>query len=413
MNIAMIGNIGNASFLLAEGLREIGHEVRLVITRKEKLHHPVLSGMIDSVPDWIYDASDLGSTAFENQDAAIGPALSFATHKADLAILNDVGPSLHNILALPTVCFLTGSDLTYYASTSSGLARRQSWSPGFASSVHGVMSIEAWEQIVFRQRAGIRNALLVIYPPHGAMPASDVLLEEIGLESSKRVFLPAIDIKRIHASPLPPGRVLRILNGARLNWVEPMPPGFADQDHKGTDKLLKGFSEFLRKGGEGQLTLVEKGLHINETRMLAQQLGIDRHIIWKSELTQSEFYMEMKASHLVCCNLGKSVPGLAGLGGMAAGRPVLANFLPYANHFENRWPVCDARTPGEIADHLWRLYREPAARQAIGDEARRFAENYLSPASLARVLERRLADCLRVAKLELEIAELRANSVRS
>lgn len=116
MNIAIVGNVGNASFLLAEGLREIGHDVRLVLTRKEKLHHPVLSGMIDSVPDWIYDASDLGSTAFENQDAAIGPALSFATHKADLAILNDVGPSLHNIIAVPTVCFLTGSDLTYYAS---------------------------------------------------------------------------------------------------------------------------------------------------------------------------------------------------------------------------------------------------------------------------------------------------------
>lgn len=408
MQVAMIGNVGNASFLLAEGLREIGVDVRLVLMRNEKLHHPVLAGLIDKLPDWIYDASSLGYGAFENQDQSIGNALSFAMHKADLAILNDVGPSLHNLVSVPKVCFLTGSDLTYYASTSSGLARRESWSPGSASSAHGVMSIEAWEQIVFRQRAGIRNSLLVIYPPRGGMPASDLLLDEIGIEDGKRVFLPAIDIKRIHASPLPAGRVLKIFNGARLNWVEPMPAGFADQDHKGTDKLLKGFAEFLRKGGEGQLTLVEKGLHISETRMLANQLGIERHIVWKAELTQSEFYKELAASHLVCCNLGKSVPGLAGLAGMAAGRPVLANFLPYANQFERPWPVCDARTPGEIADQLWRLYREPASRQTIGDEARRFAEDFLSPASLASVLVRRLADCLRVAELESEIGKLRA-----
>jgi glycosyltransferase involved in cell wall biosynthesis len=264
--------------------------------------------------------------------------------------------------------------------------------------------------MVIRQRAGIRRSVLVYHPWRGMLPANDALLDEIGVADEARVCLPNIDIGRVRLTPPPPGPALKIFNGARLNWMEPMPPGFSDQDHKGTDRLLLGFAKFLERGGQGQLTLVEKGLHVVETRALAHKLGIDRQIVWSPELTMSQFYEQIEASHVVSCNLGKAILGQASLSGMAAGRPVLANFGldQLAALYPEAWPVCDARTADEVAEHLWTLYQDPERRRRIGAEARRFAEANLSSASAARTILARLASVVRTASLEAEVRRLEA-----
>lgn len=407
MQIAFIGNINNAPFLLAEALREIGVNVRLLLTRAERLHHPVLSGLTNELPDWVYDASSLGLDAFERQDSSIGAALGWVMHKADLAVLNDTGPSLHNLLPVPIVSVLTGSDLTYYAALSSGKARRASWAPGFISTPQGLMAVSEWEEMVIRQRVGIRRSLLVSYSSwRGAMPKSDALLDEIGVEPDRRICLPFIDTTRLHPSPLPGGQPLKIFNGARLNWVEPMPDGFSDQDHKGTDVLLRGFARFLQGGGQGSLTLAEKGLHVAETRALARDLGLDPHIVWKQEMSLSDFFSEIAAAHVVCCSLGKSIPGQAGLCGMAAGRPVIADFQHYAPHYPEPWPACDARSEDQVAEHLWTLYRRPESRAEIGKKAERFAQKHLSPAGAARTFMAQLSEVSALAVAEARIKRL-------
>lgn len=403
MQIAMIGNINNASFLLAEGLRELGQTVRLLVTRNERLHHPVLAGLVDELPDWVHDGSSVGLTAYERQEPSIAGSLGWVMNRADLVILNDTGPSLHNLFPLPVVSFLTGSDLTYYATLASGSARRANWAPGFISSIQGLMEVAAWEEMVIRQRAGIRRSCVVNYANRGLLPESDAMLDEIGVPDSARVSLLNIDVPRIRCTPVPPGETLKIFNGARLNWAEPLPPGFSDQDHKGTNHLLEGFAKFLQRGGKGQLTLVEKGLHVAETRALAAALGIDDHIVWKPEMSMAQFYVEMEASHVVCDNLGRSVPGQAGLSAMAAGRPVLAHFAPYENHFPEPWPVCDARSPDQVAEQLWLLYAAPERRSELGADARRFAQTYLSPKSAAKILMDKLADVLPLAAREREL----------
>jgi glycosyltransferase involved in cell wall biosynthesis len=402
MHIAMIGNINNASFLLGGGLRELGQDVRLLVTRNERLHHPVLAGLVDELPDWVYDGSSVGLAAYEQQDASIAAALEWLTHKADLVILNDTGPSLHNLFPMPAVSFLTGSDLTYYGSLSSSHARRANWGPGFVSTVQGLMDVAAWEEMVARQRAGIRRSCVVCYPWRGMLPESDAVLDEIGVEDSRRICLLNIDTPRIRPTQVPAGRPLKIFNGARLNWVDPLPTGFSEQDHKGSDKLLHGFSAFLERGGQGELTLVEKGLHVAETRALAAELGLEPYVVWKPEMTMAEFYGAVATSHLICCNLGRSILGQASLIGMSAGRPVLANFgLEHIQpHFRESWPVLEAKTPEDVADHMWMLYQRPERRAQIGEAARRFAETYLSPKGAAKALMERLATTLPQAALE-------------
>jgi glycosyltransferase involved in cell wall biosynthesis len=394
LRIGIYGNVNNYPFLLAEGLRKIGHEVKLVVTRSDPLHHPVKSGLLEWLSEWIYDASSHDWPSLElQQQLPIGPIIDFLMTGTDLVILNDTGPALHHLMPVPSVALLTGSDLTYYGSLSSSLPRRSAWPPGWAETPQGQMYSEHWEQIVVRQRAGIRRSKLVWFPWRGLVPAGDFLLDEIGVEDARRVFLMLSDTNRIPAAPMPPGGPLRILNGARLNWVLPMPPGFTEQDYKGTDILLRGFQQFLHAGGEGVLTLVEKGLHVAETHALAAELGIEPHIVWKAEMPVRAFYDEMCASHVLCCNLGSTNPSMNALAGMAAGRPVVADFRldVVAGHYPEPWPVCQSTTPEQVAGHFLDLYRRPERRSELGAEARRFAENYLSPEAAARTLIDRLA----------------------
>ncbi|MGZ3312683.1 MAG: glycosyltransferase [Caulobacteraceae bacterium] len=390
MNIGIIGNINNYPFLLGEGLRGCGARVSLVVTRSDGLHHPVKAGLESAIPDWVYDASHLGQEAFENQDGSIGEALNFALNDADFVILNDVGPSLYNLISVPIMSLLTGSDLTYYANPQSGQARREAWSPVYLRSPAGVLHSDRWEQLVLRQRAGIRRSRTVSHPSRGLLPFGDALMDQIGVVEEQRMFLYFTDTNRVERASMPGGDVLKILNGARLNWVEPLPAGFNPQDHKGTDRLLRGLRLFLDRGGAAELTLVAKGLHVEETRALVSELGLDPHVIWRDEMTSADFTAVMAEHHVVCDQFGQSCPGMVALTAMARGRPVLARFpLDTLNQlYGEPWPVCHGETPEAIADQLLAL-SDPDFRGRLGDDARRFAERRLSPrAAGAACIER-------------------------
>jgi glycosyltransferase involved in cell wall biosynthesis len=410
MNIGIIGNINNYPFVLGEGLRGCGARVSLVLTRPDILHHPVKAGLEREIPDWVYDASSLGQEAFENQDGSIGEALNFALNDADFVILNDVGPSLCNLISVPILSLLTGSDLSYYANPQSGAMRRESWGQAYLRSPAGLMHSDQWDQLILRQRTGIRHSRVVSHPSRGLLPGGDALLDQIGVGEEQRMFLYFTDTNRVERAPMPGGEVLKILNGARLNWVDPMPTGFTDQDHKGTDRLLRGLRLFLDRGGAAELTLVAKGLHVAETRKLVAKLRLQSHVVWRDEMTAAEFSALIADHHVVCDQFGRSLPGMVGLTAMARGRPVLARFpLETLNSLHGEpWPVCHAETPAAIADHLLAL-SDPEFRSRLGDDARRFADRYLSPrAAGAACIERLYGQ--RLWRRELTERELRGET---
>lgn len=415
MQIAIIGNTHNLPFLLGEGLRSLGVQVRMVVTRGDRLHHPVLAGLApDGLPDWVFDASDLDSHAFEFQRRSIGPALDFVLHKADLVILNDQGPSLHNLLPLPAVSQLTDSDLfrsAQLAPTAIGTADRPD---GHGQLLCGPMDVALWEAMVVRQRAGIRRSLLVSHPWRGMLPEADAVLDEIGVEDGRRLFLLFTDTERVRPTRPPPGRALQILGGARPSWDERTPSGLGHGDDHAADRLIRGFREFLDMGGEGRLILIETGPPTTKTRDLASALDLGDHVVWKTEMSAADLYRELEGCHVVCDHLDPSPPSMMALAGMAAGRPVIANLRldSMARRFPQSWPACNAQSAHDVARRLWTLYRNPSRRDRLGAEARLFAETWLSPTFAAETLLARLAEeglpSLEVRRLEAERVELMA-----
>jgi glycosyltransferase involved in cell wall biosynthesis len=291
------------------------------------------------------------------------------------------------------MALLTGSDLTYYADYRFAEARRAGWAPEFVRSPGGRLAETKWVEFAARQRNGILASEAVSFAPAGLIPEGDALLRSIGVPEERRFFVWLADTISLQPTPPPQHKgSFVILNGARLTWAKPFPEAFSGQDDKGTDVLLRGYAQFLGKGGSAELRLVRKGLHIGQTEELVRQLGIQDNVTWLNELSLSDFHQEIRRADLVCDQFGASFPGMAALDAMALSRPVLANFrsdiLP--KHFPEKLPGCHAESPEQVCGHLETLAGSPARRLESGTQARRFAEQYLSPQVNARKCLERL-----------------------
>lgn len=388
MKIGIFGNTNNYPLRLALGLRTLGHEVVLVVNRTEALHRPESKypQLAAGYPRWILDCSALAEDEFIAATPAIGPVLDFLAATSDALVLNDLGPSLHEFCARPAIALLTGSDLTSYGSLSLPALRQSGWDPGYSRSPGARLSVRRMEEFVARQRAGIRAAAAVAAPLPGLVPEVDALLDEIGVARARRDFL---YIANTDAAPTRPDKAnprLRVVNGARLNWKKPLPAGFVSLDHKGTDVLLEGFTRFIAAGGDADLVLFRKGLHVAETEALADALGITPRVQWRDEMTLDGFSGEMTNADVVCDQLGDAFPGMVAVDAMALGLPVIANFRPdvFGGYFPEPLAAFQACTPDDVARHLTALSASARTRIDAGRAARRFARTYLSPAAQAR-----------------------------
>ncbi|MEX5213171.1 MAG: hypothetical protein NW703_03305 [Nitrospiraceae bacterium] len=383
MKIGIFGNTNNYPLTLAMGLRKLGHHAVLVVNRKEPLHRPEskYGEFAQRYPDWILDCSDIPEDDFVAGSPRIGDVINFLSDSSSGLILNDLGPSLLEYCPLPTVALMTGSDLTYYANFATLETRQQCWSAEYKRSPGGRLAAQRWVEFIGRQRGGVLAAQAVSCPFPGLVPEIDDLLRGIGVVDARRIFVYLTGAVDRTAHLEGGSRKVRILNGARLNWKKPMPAGFSRQDHKGTDILLRGFAQFLQAGGQGELLLFRKGLHVQETETLANELGISKDIIWMDELGLHEFYSEIEQADIVCDQFGDSFPGLVALDAMAIGRAVVANFRPpiMASHYPEPIPAFQAECAEEVANQLLKLSASPELRKSAGLAGRRFAETYLSP----------------------------------
>jgi glycosyltransferase involved in cell wall biosynthesis len=286
MKIGIFGNTNNYPLSLAIGLQQLGCDIALVVHRKERLHRPEsrYHEFESGYPEWILDCSDISENDFVAGSPVIGDVLNFLSANSDGLILNHLGPSLREYCPLPSLALMTGSDVTYFGDYGTIESRQETWSLEYKNSPGARHVNRKWTEFISRQRTGLLNAEAVSCPFPGLVPEVDDILRDIGIPNSRRIFLYLSGALEQKPVPMTETKALRILNGARLNWKKPLPPGFSSQDHKGTDVLLRGFARFLKAGGRGELVMFRKGLHIEATEALALELGISTNITWLGEL---------------------------------------------------------------------------------------------------------------------------------
>jgi glycosyltransferase involved in cell wall biosynthesis len=382
MRIGFIGNTNNYPFLIAQAMKDLGHEVRFVLDSNLPLHHPTsrCPDWRGAIPDWILDLSPMAVTDFRFNTEKRRKALVFIK-ECDAVFLNYWGPSLKQWIDVPVFAFLTGADLTYCANpeTMTKLLIQVNQFP------KGLRRIkDSWKlgTLIRRQRAGILGASAFCYQFPGLDPSGEAILDSMGMIGSRRVSVCITDTIRLQPCPPPGGRVrLQAVCGARLNWKHPFPETMSILDDKGIDSLVRGLGILKRRDALGMdLVLIRKGIHVRETAELVSSEGLDDHVIWRDELSQAELWEAYRQADIVFDQFGPASMGMAGVDALALGRPLVARFpeaqLRAVGATDS--PVFQAGNPEAVAQQVERLIQDEGLRHSAGLASRQFAETYLS-----------------------------------
>ena len=393
MKFGFYGNPGNYPFMLARALRALGHDVAFIVSGEAALDRPEnrYSDVGPPYPDWIHDLSPAWRTYFPTEWRRRAVEI---LRGCDYAMLSHTGPSLAAEVGVPAVSLLTGSDVLHLANPASVEAMRLAAAaqPEWLALPD---KLATFAELVARQREGIGASRLVTHFTRGLLPEGDRILDGIGVPDARRMMLLMSDTERVASAPPPANPRVRAFCAARLNWKRPLPDGMTELDFKGTDVMIRGLGQFVRAHGPVlDVRLVRKGVHVAETAALAQAQGIAGQVTWLDEMSQEAVLKEFRAADLVFDQLGQSVVAMAGLDAMATGRPLIANARPEHPDpaIDAPSPVCQARTPGEVAAHLEALVFDAAKRAQVGDASRRYVERFFSAREAARRLLARLGD---------------------
>ncbi len=394
MNIFVFGNTNNYPLRLAQALQELGHDTTLVVDRREPLHRPesLVPEYANGYPDWIIDFSHLSEEDYVGPSPRITQVVSLL-EGADALILNSLGPSLLSFVEKPAISFLTGSDLSYYANFDTIGNRAANYDPAFRRSAAARLDARLWAGFIQRQREGILRSTAVSYFHRGMVPKDDALLDGIGVSDEQRMFI--YMCRELSYEPRHTNKNERpvLFCGTRLTWKKPIPPGASPLDYKGSDVMIHGVALFREKTGmDFDMRIFEKGLHVQEARALAHELGLDDCITWLPEMPAHDFYRELESADICFEQLGESCIGMVGLDAMAMGKPVIANAHPeiWRRHLGCEWPICHATTPEEVCSHLESLVPNPRMRSKIGKESSTFVQKHFSPRANARQCLERL-----------------------
>ena len=393
MKIGFYGNANNYPFMLARALRAMGHEVTFIVTEKIPLDRPEYryEDVAYPYPSWIHEISPRWKTIYPTPWRRKCLEL---LRQCDAVILNQMGPTLLPDIGRPAIVLLTGSDLDYL-----DLRRKLRMAPlryQGARYLRVLLKELLFPGILRRHRQGIKDAVLISYFYRGLVPEGDRLLDELGIEGSRRTFLQMTEPDLIPYCEPPKNSVVRTFCATRLSSLKyPMPLGATEFDYKGSDIMIRGLGLYFRTTGKRlNIRLVMKGYRLDETMELIAGEGIADQVTWLDEMSQHDVLREFREADIVFEQFGQSCVGMAGWDAMATGRPLIANGRPDILNREVSvpTPICQATTPDDVCAQLIRLVENPRERENVGLQSRDYVNKYYSAQRRAEQCQEKLRE---------------------
>lgn len=358
MRISLFASATNLAFLMGVFLRRKGHDVQVFLPK---------TAAAPNQPQW---------ECMDERETSSLPLTSVDVDVKRLLIGGRAERRFRREMARADVVQTFGEDVI--------------WSAGCGAS-DMVMSIgddldilpfrkDSPRILVYAQvlRRAQRRCRAVCY----TMPPQADSCRKLGLDTAR--FLPCaipIDTARFHPlSSADRARVrarlglptdsLVVFQPARQDWTCPEHPG---SNHKGNDRLLRGFARFWREQREEVWFVgITKGQDVALSQRLAKQLGIADRTRWIPQQNKAGLRDCLGACDIVADQFTYGFYGISTLEAMAVGKPVLVYLEPEGlrRFGVEPPPVVSVRTEEEICAALCRLAEDRHGAEAIGAQAR-------------------------------------------
>ena len=157
-----------------------------------------------------------------------------------------------------------------------------------------------------------------------------------------------------------------------------------DWDIKGTDRFIRALPLIKQRiPGRVKLVLVRWGLQVADSEALIQELGCSEDVVWRATMSRIPMIKHIHAADVVFDQMVLPVFGATAPQAIAAGKPVVASYLPE----QTQWiipepaPTLCAHNLEEIADSVVKAL-EPEWLADYEYRARRWIDLYHHPRRL-------------------------------
>lgn len=379
MKIGFLGNTNNYPFIIASQMREMGCEVVLYIDApaNETLHRPehYSENITYPYPDWIKEELSLRSSLFIHLPNVFLKNIIRELNSCDAVILNDYGHRFKNFIkpSVLSISMFSGADLEVMADYDNVKSMKMTnpklrFVPAFIKKAFAKFSVD-------QLRQGISKASLISYFPRGLVPDGERFLNEIFPDNAYARFDHFhVLTEGFDYVPPPDNEVFRIFSLTRFMWKTPFPPGRAIFENKGNDIMIRGIALFLRHSGKKlDIHFIEKGLHLQESKDLIEELGFSKMVTWHKEMPFKDLKDHMGKADVIFEQLGTHYIS-GGLYGMLLGRPLIGNARPeiFDVLFKEQTPICHALTAEDVCKWLEKLTSDKEFLHSAGIRSRAY-----------------------------------------
>jgi glycosyltransferase involved in cell wall biosynthesis len=385
LSVALVGNMNNNFFALARYLRDSGLDAVLMPFANEDDHFSPLS---DIYPD---------SAGVDVIQLPVVGFLHVVTRRRQLRRILAPFDFVVGCGMAPAMCTVIGRRLDVFAPYGSDLSELsvynrtnlRPWFSGLPRFVRSVLAV-AGPFVTFLQRRGIAKCRAVHMC--SSPPIHEELVEDLPGNGVRirtplpMVYAPEYSSDRVTRYGSLGGNAERfehlreessfmVIAHGRQHWG----PN-SDENAKGNDRLIYGWSSFVRETltSSPQLVLFEYGRDIERSKALAVTLNCESSVTWMPLMPRKELMYGIQLSDVVCGEFQQSwLTAGVFFEALIMEKPLISyrDTRMYEEAGVVTYPILNAREPREIADRLHESVQNPKRLMELGSLGREWYES--------------------------------------